>query len=178
MGVMDWSRENVWMNQSTQAMRLATALASWIFFFGWNLLCMGVRCPYYTLLLHEFGDGVSGCSASWIICITNADHANVSNCGEDGWVDSDILTVQCLCCQRVILWFQISTFDKISIPTITHFPSNRDSTLSFPFISLLRTHFGRQDVQDGFRIATSSTKQERKLLESTIGLWPVTDALA
>ena len=30
MGVMDWTGENVWMNQSTQAMRLATALASWI----------------------------------------------------------------------------------------------------------------------------------------------------
>ena len=28
MGVMDWTGENVRMNQSTQAMRLATALAS------------------------------------------------------------------------------------------------------------------------------------------------------
>ena len=28
MGVMDWDRENAWMNQSTQAMCLATALAS------------------------------------------------------------------------------------------------------------------------------------------------------
>ena len=30
MGVMDWTGENVRMNQSTQAMCLATALASWI----------------------------------------------------------------------------------------------------------------------------------------------------
>ena len=30
MGVMDWTRTNVRMNQSTQAMWLATALASWI----------------------------------------------------------------------------------------------------------------------------------------------------
>ena len=30
MGVMDWTGENVRMNQSTQAMRLATALASQI----------------------------------------------------------------------------------------------------------------------------------------------------
>ena len=28
MGVMDWTEHNVRMNQSTQAMRLATALAS------------------------------------------------------------------------------------------------------------------------------------------------------
>ena len=28
MGVMDWTGENAWGNQSTQAMRLATALAS------------------------------------------------------------------------------------------------------------------------------------------------------
>ena len=30
MGVMDWTDHNVRMNQSTQAMHLATALASWI----------------------------------------------------------------------------------------------------------------------------------------------------
>ena len=30
MGVMDWSGENSWMNQSTQAMHLTTTLASWI----------------------------------------------------------------------------------------------------------------------------------------------------
>ena len=30
MGVMDWTGENTRGNQSTQAMRLATALASWI----------------------------------------------------------------------------------------------------------------------------------------------------
>ena len=30
MGVMDWTGENIRMNQSTQAMHLATALASWI----------------------------------------------------------------------------------------------------------------------------------------------------
>ena len=30
MGVMDWTGENARGNQSTQAMRLATALASWI----------------------------------------------------------------------------------------------------------------------------------------------------
>ena len=30
MGVMDWTKHNIRMNQSTQAMRLATALASWI----------------------------------------------------------------------------------------------------------------------------------------------------
>ena len=30
MGVMDWTKHNVRMNQSTQAMRLATALASQI----------------------------------------------------------------------------------------------------------------------------------------------------
>ena len=30
MGIMDWTDHNVRMNQSTQAMRLATALASWI----------------------------------------------------------------------------------------------------------------------------------------------------
>ena len=30
MGMMDWTRENAWMNQSIQAMCLATALASWI----------------------------------------------------------------------------------------------------------------------------------------------------
>ena len=30
MGIMDWTRENIRMNQSTQAMHLATALASWI----------------------------------------------------------------------------------------------------------------------------------------------------
>ena len=30
MRVMDWTGENVRMNQSTQAMHLATALASWI----------------------------------------------------------------------------------------------------------------------------------------------------
>ena len=30
MGVMDWTENNMRMNQSTQAMRLVTALASWI----------------------------------------------------------------------------------------------------------------------------------------------------
>ena len=30
MGIMDWTGENIRMNQSTQAMHLATALASWI----------------------------------------------------------------------------------------------------------------------------------------------------
>ena len=30
MGIMDWTKNNMRMNQSTQAMRLATALASWI----------------------------------------------------------------------------------------------------------------------------------------------------
>ena len=30
MGVMDWTGTNIQMNQSTQAMHLATALASWI----------------------------------------------------------------------------------------------------------------------------------------------------
>ena len=38
------------------------------------------------------------------------------------------------------LWFQISTFDKVSTPTITHFSGNRGSPPSFPFISLLCTH--------------------------------------
>ena len=38
------------------------------------------------------------------------------------------------------LWFQILTFDKVLIPTITHFPGNQDSPPSFPFISLLHTH--------------------------------------
>ena len=42
-------------------------------------------------------------------------------------------------CQRVILWFQISTFDKVSIPTITHSPDNRDSPPSF-FHSFPSTH--------------------------------------
>ena len=31
------------------------------------------------------------------------------------------------------LWFQILTLDKVSIPTITHFPGNQDSPPSFSF---------------------------------------------
>ena len=71
---------------------------------------------------------------------------------------------------RNFLCFQISTFDKVSTPMIVHSPGNRDSPPSFPFTSLLRTRTRRQDEQDGFWIATNSTKQARKLLESTIGL--------
>ena len=60
------------------------------------------------------------------------------------------------------LWFQISTFDKVSIPTVTHFPGNRGSPPSFPIISLLRTRVRRQDGQDGLRITTNSTRQAKK----------------
>ena len=42
MGVMDWTGENVRMNQSTQAMHLATALASWIIRIA-NADCANVR---------------------------------------------------------------------------------------------------------------------------------------
>ena len=37
-------------------------------------------------------------------------------------------------CQRVILWFQISTFDKVSIPTITH-------SLAICHRAIFYTHF-------------------------------------
>ena len=59
-------------------------------------------------------------------------------------------------------WFQNSTFDKVSIPTVTHFSGNRGSPLSFHCISLLHTHVRRQDKLDGLRIATNSTRQAKK----------------
>ena len=67
------------------------------------------------------------------------------------------------------LWFQILTFDKVSIPTITHFPGNRDSPPSFSFYFPPSHIPRRQDEQDGLVIMTSSTRQTRKLLGSTIG---------
>ena len=43
------------------------------------------------------------------------------------------------CVSAQFLWFEISTFDKVSIPTVTHFPGNRGSPPS-PFLLFPSSH--------------------------------------
>ena len=60
------------------------------------------------------------------------------------------------------LQFQISTFDKVLIPTITHFPGIQGSPPSFYLIPLHHTH-QRQDEQDGFEEVCHECNSGRSL---------------
>ena len=63
----------------------------------------------------------------------------------------------------MFLWLQISTFDKVLIPMITHFLGNQDSPLSFCLFSLLHTLQDRAR-QCGLVKTTSSTRENNKKL--------------